>query len=107
MPATVDDEKGKHKASVHYAADMQDEHHEHEHNHSAPQSVASSIAGTDDEGDGDYDWSDEEDLVDEEAKFEQRMGNAPKKSGWGFKRSVVIIWQSPSAYFLIIKFSES
>lgn len=38
-------------------------------------SRASSIAGTDDEdSDDDYDWSGEEDLVDEEAKFEHAMG---------------------------------
>lgn len=43
-----------------------------------------SIAGTDDEDD-DYDWSGEEDLVDEEAKFEQNMGTA-KKQRWGLRR---------------------
>lgn len=43
-----------------------------------------SIAGTDDEDD-DYDWSGEEDLVDEEAKFEQNMGVA-KKERWGFRK---------------------
>ena len=44
---------------------------------------------TDDENDEDeiYDWSDEEDLVDEEAKFEQKMGAKPtKKKGWGPRR---------------------
>jgi hypothetical protein len=52
------------------------------------QSRASSVAGTDDEydDDEDYDWSGEEDLVDEEAKFEERMGVKPKKKGWGPKR---------------------
>ncbi len=45
-----------------------------------------SIADTDDERD-DYDWSGEEDLVDEEAKFEQNMGVA-KKESWGFRKYV-------------------
>lgn len=52
-----------------------------------PSSKASSIAGTDDEDSVDYDWSGEEDLVDEEAKFEERMGGSkPKRKGWGPKR---------------------
>ena len=43
-------------------------------------SRASSIAGTDDEySDDDYDWSGEEDLVDEEAKFEHAMGVKKKR----------------------------
>lgn len=49
-------------------------------------SRASSIAGTDDEDSEDYDWSGEEDLVDEEVKFEKRMGVKTKHRGWGFKR---------------------
>lgn len=51
-------------------------------------SDAPSAAGTDDEyeEDSDYDWSGEEDLVDEEAKFEEQMGKKPKRKGWGFKR---------------------
>ncbi|KAJ7755678.1 Mechanosensitive ion channel-domain-containing protein [Mycena maculata] len=85
MLGAVEDEKGKTRASVHYPADISaPDHPEHDH-HSAPHSAASSVVGTDDE-DEDYDWSDEEDLVDEEAKFEERMGNPHKKSGWGFKR---------------------
>jgi hypothetical protein len=49
---------------------------------------APSVAGTDEEyeEDSDYDWSGEEDLVDEEAKFEAQMGNKPKRKGWGPKR---------------------
>lgn len=56
-------------------------------------SRASSIAGTDDdyEADEDYDWSGEEDLVDEEAKFEQKMGIKQKPKGWGLKRCVLYI----------------
>jgi len=51
-------------------------------------SDVASVAGTDDEyeGDSDYDWSGEEDLVDEEAKFEAQMGNKPNRKGWGAKR---------------------
>ena len=51
-------------------------------------SDAPSVAGTDDEfeEDSDYDWSGEEDLVDEEAKFEEHMGKKPKRKGWGSKR---------------------
>ncbi|KAI0704375.1 Mechanosensitive ion channel-domain-containing protein [Cytidiella melzeri] len=51
-----------------------------------------SLAGTDDE-DGDYDWSGEEDLVDQEAKFEQTMGVA-KKSRWGFRKFIAIAFGS-------------
>ena len=51
-------------------------------------SDAPSVAGTDDEHeeDSDYDWSGEEDLVDEEAKFEEQMGKKTKQKGWGAKR---------------------
>ena len=43
-----------------------------------------SLAGTeDDDEDEDYDWSGEEDLLDEEAKFEQAMGVKKKATGWG------------------------
>jgi hypothetical protein len=49
-------------------------------------SRASSIATDDEDDDEDYDWSGEEDLVDEEAKFEQQMGIKQKRTGWGFKR---------------------
>lgn len=47
-----------------------------------------SVAGTDDEyeEESDYDWSGEEDLVDEEAKFEEQMGKKPKPKGWGPRR---------------------
>ncbi|KAJ7499303.1 Mechanosensitive ion channel-domain-containing protein [Mycena latifolia] len=90
------DEKGKTKASVHYEADVHDDHaHDHEHdNHSVPHSAASSVAGTDDEEHADYDWSDEDDLVDQEAKFEERMGSTKKRSGWGFKRIVTLLFSS-------------
>lgn len=42
---------------------------------------------TDDEDEEDnYDWSGEDDLVDEEAKYEQQMGVKPKTPARGFKR---------------------
>ncbi|KAI0080698.1 hypothetical protein K474DRAFT_1589318 [Panus rudis PR-1116 ss-1] len=54
-----------------------------------------SLAGTDDDDDDeDYDWSGEEDLVDEEAKFEQQMGVKKQKSGWGFKRFFTLLFSS-------------
>lgn len=46
----------------------------------------SSIADTDDDDDY-YDWSGDDDLVDEEAKFEQTMGVA-KAHRWGFRKYV-------------------
>lgn len=45
-----------------------------------------SAAGTDEEDYDDYDWSDEEDLVDEEAKFEQKMGKTDQLGRHWFKR---------------------
>lgn len=51
--------------------------------------IAPSLAGTDDEDDqSDYDWSGDEDLVDEEEKFEKKMGVQQKPKGWGLARSV-------------------
>ncbi|KAF8343007.1 uncharacterized protein EI90DRAFT_3143512 [Cantharellus anzutake] len=49
-----------------------------------------SIVNTEDEAsdeDETYDWSDEDDLVDEEARFEEKLGvKSPKKKKWGPKR---------------------
>lgn len=45
-------------------------------------SRAPSLAGSDDEEDeAGYDWSDEEDLLDEEAKYEKKMGVKQKRTG--------------------------
>ncbi|OSC98709.1 hypothetical protein PYCCODRAFT_1470850 [Trametes coccinea BRFM310] len=70
--------KGKH--AVHYTDDLPsppgNDRFEPE---PLSSSRASSIAGTDDEDDEDYDWSGEEDLVDEEAKFEHAMGVKKKQ----------------------------
>lgn len=51
-------------------------------------SDAPSAAGTDDEyeEESEYDWSGEEDLVDEEAKFEEQMGTKQKPKSWGPRR---------------------
>lgn len=62
--------------------------------HSRQSSYATSDDGEDD--DEDYDWSAEEDLVDEEAKFESQMGIKQKRKGWGPKRSVFFICMPPS-----------
>jgi len=51
--------------------------------------IAHSIADTDDgEDDEDYDWSTDEDLIDQEAKFEQQMGMKKRRKGWGPRRYV-------------------
>lgn len=48
-------------------------------------SSGSSLYG-DDDNSSDYDWSDEEDLVDEQAKFDKNLSNTEKKKGWGPRR---------------------
>jgi len=49
-------------------------------------SRAASLAGPEDGDSKDYDWSAEEDLVDEEVKFEKQMGIKAKPRGWGPRR---------------------
>lgn len=57
--------------------------------------LTSSASVTEDEPDDAdefYDWSDEEDLVDQEAKYEQRLSSAPKKKrAWGPRRYCVVL----------------
>ncbi|KDR83508.1 hypothetical protein GALMADRAFT_55000 [Galerina marginata CBS 339.88] len=53
-----------------------------------------SIAGTDDEDSEDYDWSDEDDLVDQEAKFGKQMGKKTTRKGWGIKRVISLLFSS-------------
>ncbi|KAF5370064.1 hypothetical protein D9758_001387 [Tetrapyrgos nigripes] len=54
-----------------------------------------SLAGTDDdEDDSDYNWSDEEDLVDQEAKFEEKFGVKRKSQGWGLKRIITLLFST-------------
>jgi len=44
-------------------------------------------SGTDDGDDSEeYDWSAEEDLVDEAAMFESKLGMSRPDAGWSFKR---------------------
>ncbi|KAF8211527.1 Mechanosensitive ion channel-domain-containing protein [Mycena galopus ATCC 62051] len=86
-------EKGKTR-SVHYPADIVPPPHITDPDHHSVHSAPSSVAGTDDEGEEEYDWSDEDDLVDQEAKFEERMGNAPKKTGWSFKRFLTFLFST-------------
>jgi len=82
------DEKAPLKG-VHYASDL-DSPSVHPPAIIRVDSDVPSVAGTDDEYDknSDYDWSGEEDLVDEEAKFEEQMGKGEKRKGWGPKRHV-------------------
>ncbi|KAL0948986.1 hypothetical protein HGRIS_009085 [Hohenbuehelia grisea] len=54
-----------------------------------------SIAGTEDEyEDEDYDWSGEDDLVDAEAAYQQKMGNKPASKKWGLKRFITFLFSS-------------
>lgn len=57
-------------------------------------SAPSSIAGTDEEDSEDYDWSGEEDLVDEAAKFGSQIGGGDKQNKWGFKRMLEFLFSS-------------
>ncbi|THH33700.1 hypothetical protein EUX98_g488, partial [Antrodiella citrinella] len=62
---------------------------------SSPGSRTPSLAGTDDEDDDeDYDWSGEDDIVDEEAKFEHAMGVKKKTTDWGAKRILSLLFSS-------------
>lgn len=73
---------------VHYSADQYQRQGStdmyHPNTHSRPASIATTDTDLGDDEEN-YDWSGEEDLVDQEAKFEARIGNK-KKRGWGFKR---------------------
>jgi len=53
-----------------------------------------SLAGTDDDEESDYDWSGEEDLVEEEEKFEKKMGVKQKQRGCSFKRVMTFLFSS-------------
>ncbi|KAJ2930224.1 hypothetical protein H1R20_g6858, partial [Candolleomyces eurysporus] len=58
-------------------------------------SGASTPGGSDyGEDDDDYDWSGEEDLVDQQAKFNEKMGQKVKTRKWGFKRVVTLLFSS-------------
>lgn len=77
----------KPKPTVHYNDGERPGYHSRDNSTDLLNSRPASIAGTDYEEDSDdYDWSGEEDLVDEEAKFGERMGVKNKPAGWGIKR---------------------
>ncbi|KAG8992340.1 hypothetical protein FRB94_011709 [Tulasnella sp. JGI-2019a] len=65
---------------------------QHHKTHSRASSVVSS--DVDDDDDEIYDWSDEEDLVDEEAKFEKKMGLDKPKKGWGLWRFITFFFST-------------
>jgi hypothetical protein len=81
------DDNEKHKPSVHYPSPLIDTPAIHLPPSREP-SRPPSLAGTDEEDfeDEDYDWSGEEDLVDQEAKFEERITGEKRLKPWGFKR---------------------
>jgi hypothetical protein len=81
-------EDKKPKPSVHYPHDIKPPSRKQD---SYDPYVTPSIAGTDDDDSGEYDWSGEEDLVGEEAKFEKKMGIKSKPQGWSFVRYTTII----------------
>lgn len=55
-----------------------------------------SLAGSDDDEDdeSDYDWSAEEDLAEEEAKFEWKMGVKGDRKSWGVKKTITFLFSS-------------
>jgi hypothetical protein len=83
---SVEDEKPK--PSVHYPHNMKPPSQKQD---SYDPYATSSIAGTDDEDSEEFDWSGEEDLVDEEARFEKKMGIKSKPQGWSFVRYTTTI----------------
>ena len=82
--------KGKHAIQVHYQDELASPPAHRFEPDFIPASRASSIAGTDDEDDDEeYDWSGEEDLVDEEAKFEHAMGVKKTERKFGLIKCVM------------------
>ncbi|KAF8974747.1 Mechanosensitive ion channel-domain-containing protein [Flammula alnicola] len=57
-------------------------------------SSRSSLAGPDEDDSDNYDWSDEEDLVDEQAKFGKIIGIKAKQQSWGFTRIISLLFSS-------------
>ncbi|KAF9055375.1 hypothetical protein BDZ89DRAFT_937937 [Hymenopellis radicata] len=81
------------KRSVHYPAEVKAA--PAQAGYDAPLSRPVSIAGTDDEyGDDDYDWSGEEDLGEEAAKFSHKMGVKQKDNRWTLKRIITMLFSS-------------
>lgn len=84
------DQKAAAKPAVHYPGDVYSPRPTLSRFDSGLETLSGSrtpsISGTDDETDEeDYDWSGEEDLVDQEARFEQTTGVKLKDRSW-FKR---------------------
>lgn len=81
---------------VHYPDNIDDEKPRRPGYHTSASAEAYSprplsSAGTDDDSD-EYDWSGEDDLVDEEAKYEKKMGVSDlRHKRWGIRRSVFLL----------------
>ncbi|KAF9246905.1 Mechanosensitive ion channel-domain-containing protein [Melanogaster broomeanus] len=97
--ADPSDSSAKHSAkpTVHYPEDVY--HGPSPLYYNSPprvESRAPSVAGTEDEDEDeeDFDWSGEEDLLDEEAKFEKQMGVKLKSQRWGFWRVFTLLFSS-------------
>ena len=80
-------------------------------------SGASSVYGGDEDDSEDYDWSDEEDLVDEQAKFNKKLGSKKGIRAWGPTRLLIRfhvtlfrltlnIGSSPSSFLLSLALSS-
>ncbi|KAI0052559.1 hypothetical protein FA95DRAFT_1579888 [Auriscalpium vulgare] len=84
------------RPTVHYPQDIEEPPRDASPSRMPMHSRQSSFAFSDDEGDEseDYDWSAEEDLVDEEAKFSQKMGVASRGTGWSFRRILSLLFGS-------------
>ncbi|KAF8351314.1 Mechanosensitive ion channel-domain-containing protein [Amanita rubescens] len=86
---------------VHYSDDVHDGKPRRPDYHRAASSDTlsprpPSLAGTDDDSD-EYDWSGEDDLVDEEAKFDKNMGlnlDLPHRHRWGVRRILAGLFSS-------------
>jgi len=76
----------KQKPFVHYSENVRPSHAGMRQDSDFMSSRAASLAGPEDGDSEDYDWSAEEDLVDEEVKFEKQMGVKDKPRGWGLRR---------------------
>ncbi|KAL1687954.1 Mechanosensitive ion channel-domain-containing protein [Schizophyllum commune] len=82
-------EHDRSKPSVHYLNEVSaPEYHDKQFD-----AETSSIATTDDEEEM-YDWSDDDGLEEEEHKYEEQMGFHRKRTGWGFKRIMTVLFST-------------
>lgn len=81
-------EDEKPKLSVHYKENIKPFQIAGQRQDSSGDYMSSRASSFSEDDSSDYDWSGEEDLVDEEAKFEKKMGLKTKPQGWGVKRYV-------------------